>query len=130
MKAYSLDLRERIVRAAEQGQPLTVVARTFAVARSTVQRYLTQARRLGHLAPKPIPGRPAAIPPPAHRALENQVQGCPDATLAEHCNAWEEAHGVRLSVATMCRALRRIDWPRKKRLSRPPSRSRPSGRRG
>jgi transposase len=122
MKAYSLDLRERIVQAAEQGQPLTVVARRFAVGRSTVQRYLTRARRTQQLAPKPIPGRPATIPSEAHWALEEQVHASPDATLAEHCDAWEKTQGIRVSVATMCRALQRINWPRKKRLCGPASR--------
>ena len=31
----------------------------------------------------------------------------PDATLAMHCATWEATHGVAVSAATMCRALRR-----------------------
>lgn len=130
MKAYSIDLRERIVRAAEEGQPLTVVARRFGVARTTVQRYLVQMRREGHLRARAIPGRPTTIRLEAHEALEEQVRTCPDATLEEHCEAWERTQRVRVSIATMHRALRRINWPRKKRLSTQRNRIQRPGRRG
>jgi transposase len=43
-----------------------------------------------------------------------QVRAKPDATLAAHCAAWDATHGVRLSPATMSRALARLGWPLKK----------------
>jgi transposase len=47
--------------------------------------------------------------------LLTQVRAAPDATLAEHGAAWTRATGVAVSEATMCRALRRLGWPLKKR---------------
>ena len=38
----------------------------------------------------------------------------PDATLAEHRERWAAATGVRVSPATMPRAVRRLDWTRNK----------------
>jgi transposase len=54
---------------------------------------------------------------PSRPALRAQVAAAPDATLAEHCTAWEQAHGVRVSPPTMCRALRRLGWPLKKTMA-------------
>ena len=48
----------------------------------------------------------------------------PDATLAEHCDRWVGDHGVRVSGATMQRAIARLGWTRKKRRSTPANRTR------
>lgn len=115
MKAYSVDLRTRIVRAVEQGMPKPEVAQVFGVSLRTLNRYLRQQRETGTLSLKPIPGRPRSIPVAQQAALTAQVQASPDATLEEHCRRWEQAQGQRVSVATMSRALRRLPWTRKKR---------------
>ena len=114
MRAYSEDLRERIVRAVEGGMAKAEAARTYQVGLSTVKRYLIQWRREHHLHHKVSSGRPAHITAPHYPALEAQVRAQPDATLAEHCAAWEASHGVRPSVSAMQRTLVRLDWPLKK----------------
>lgn len=118
MKAYSIDLRERIVHAVESGQPKTVVARLLAVGLATVDRYVRQQRESGDLRPKPRPGATPLIPPAQYPALIAQLEETPDATLAEHCAAWERTQGVRVSIETMRRAIARVDWPLKKRRLR------------
>jgi transposase len=123
MRPYSLDLRERIVRAVEAGATQVAVAEAFSVGRATVQRYVAQRRR-GSLAPRPIPGRAARIGAAQGPALRAQLDATPDATLAEHCGRWAGDQGVRVSVATMQRAIARLGWTRKKRRSTPPSRTR------
>ena len=45
MKAYSLDLHQRIVATVEGGQSKAAVARRFVVSYATVGRYLTSWRR-------------------------------------------------------------------------------------
>jgi transposase len=45
MKAYSKDLRQKIVDAIERGMPKAQAARTFGVGISTVKRYATKAQR-------------------------------------------------------------------------------------
>lgn len=114
MRAYSIDLRERIVRAVEAGMPKAEAARVYQVGLSTVKRYLVQWRRDHHLRHRVSSGRLAHIPAAHYPALEAQVRATPDATLAEHCASWETTHGVRPSVSTMQRTLVRLDWPLKK----------------
>ena len=115
MKAYSVDLRERIVRAVEAGTPQVTVAAIFGVGRATVQRYLYQLQDSGTLMPRPIPGPSVRIRPADASLLRAQLDATPDATLAEHCTQWARAQGVRVSVATMHRAIARLGWTRKKR---------------
>lgn len=120
MRAYSLDLRERIVRAARRGGSPEAVAAQFEVSVWTVKRYLKRAAA-GQLAASPIPGRPREIGPDEEEALRAQWRGAPDAPLAEHCDAWAAAHGARVHPTTMSRSLARLGWSRKKRSSTPPS---------
>jgi transposase len=110
MDAYSLDLRERIVRAVAAGQPKTAVARTFQVSLSTVKRYAARHRTAGSLAPTRQARQQPRITPADHPALRAQLEAQPDATLAEHCQRWAQAQGVRVSVPTMWRAIARLGW--------------------
>lgn len=61
-KAYSMDLRTRIVAAREVGQSVVSVARRFEVCTKTVYQYCAQAKR-GALAPRPLPGRTPVLSP-------------------------------------------------------------------
>ena len=115
MKAYSFDLRQRIVAAVEGGQSKRDVARRFQVSRATVGRYLTAWSRAGELAPKTPPGRPAQLTADDLAAIVVQVTASPDATLAEHAATWAEAGGPRVSQWTLGRAIRRLKLTRKKR---------------
>ncbi len=45
MKAYSIDLRQRIVAAVERGMSRSDVATTFGVSLSTIKRLLARQRR-------------------------------------------------------------------------------------
>lgn len=110
MKAYSPDLRERILRALEGGMSTSEAARVFDVGISTVKRYVRQQQETGSLAPKPIPGRPARIGTAEHAALQAQLEAYPVLTLARHCELWEQEYGMRVSIATMSRVIRRIGW--------------------
>lgn len=111
--SYSLDLRERIVEAVAKGQKHQDVAARFKVGVATVRRYLSRSRS-GELAAKVPPGRSATIPPQAYELLRAQVRQHNHATLARHCELWQEQHGVKVSVVAMCRTLQRADLPRKK----------------
>jgi transposase len=114
MKAYSGDLRERVVRAVAIGTPRDEVAATFAVSIPTITRWLRLKRETGSLAPKPVPG-PVAVKTAALVAvLPERLVEHADATLAEQCAWWREASGVEVSTATMSRALTRLGCTRKK----------------
>lgn len=114
MKAYSTDLRERVVRAVEEGRPREEIMHLFGVSRATIKRYAKQHRETGDLAPKSIPGRPARKGDALRADLWGQLEANRDATLEEHCQILEATHGQRVSAATMGRAIKSLGWTRKK----------------
>ena len=123
MKAYSTDLRQRIVAAVERGMPRSEVATTFGVSVSTIKRLLVRKRRNPDdvLAATPPPGRPRTIQVEHHVALWAQLDAHPDATIATHTDLWNTAQGAAVSQWTVGRAIRRMGWTRKKSHWQPPS---------
>jgi transposase len=114
MKAYSEDLRERVVGTVADGTARSEVATTFRVSLPTIKRWLKQQRETGSLAPKPIPGPVAVKGDALVEALPARLAEHADATLEEHCTWWEETTGVTVSTATMSRAITALAWTRKK----------------
>ena len=118
MKAYSYDLRLRVLRAVEQGRPRAEIVAMFAISLATLKRYLKRKRETGDVRAKPIPGRPAKKGAALQVGLLLQLNACPDATLAEYCQMWETTQGMQVSSATMSRAIQRLNWTRKKKTLR------------
>jgi transposase len=114
MKAYSQDLRERVLRAVDLGRPRAEIVQLFGVSLATIKRYLKQRREEGHVRPKAIPGRPPKKRTQVEADMLPQLQAHDDATLEQHCDLWEQAHGERVSRWTMSRAIKRLGWTRKK----------------
>lgn len=121
MRAYHLDLRTRILATVADGGSVAQIARQYRVHRSTVFRYLAQQRDMGTVAPRRHAGPTPRIAPDDASRLVTQVQQDPTATLAQHCDRWEHATGVRLSQATMSRTMHRLGWTRKKGVWQPAS---------
>jgi transposase len=113
MSGYSIDLRERIVAAVATGAPQTEVAERFGVSVTTVRRYRRLVEQTGTVQAGARRARSRLVGDEA--GLRAQLEARPDATLAEHCDAWAATHGARPSEATMCRAITRLRWTRKKR---------------
>ena len=130
MRAYSTDLKERLVRAVADGLPMREAARRFHVAVNTVKRAVVQQRTTGSLARQPIPGRPRAISREPEAILRARLEAAPDATVLEHCAWWAEHQGQELSETTMWRAMHRLGWTHKKRHWQPASATRRSARSG
>ncbi len=116
MKAYSKDLRIRVLDALDQGTPRPEVVRLFGVSSPTLTRWRHRRRETGSLAVSVRPGPPGPKRAALRAGLLPQVQAHPDATLEQHCTWWEAACGVRVSPATMSRAITRdLGWTRTKR---------------
>ena len=115
MKAYSQDLRDRIVQTVDEGKTQAETAQLFKVSRKTVERYIRQRRERGHLLPKPIPGRPPTKRAVLEADLQPQLEKQPDATLQEHCDTWEAETGIKVSISTMSRAIDCLKWTVKKK---------------
>jgi len=130
MKPYSNDLRQRILDAVDHGTPRQQIVELLQVSLSTIKRYLRQRRQTGTLSAKSIPGRPAKYGAALDAELPAQLAAHDDATLEQHCQWWEQTHGVRVSTASMSRAIARLGWTRKKRHWVPPSGARSPARPG
>src|SRR5260221_5132420 len=118
MKAYSYDLRLRVLRAVNQGRSQVEIVAMFAISLATLKRYLKRQRETGDVRAKSIPGRPAKKGAALQTGLPSQLDAYPDATLAEHWQIWETTQGVQVSSATMSRAIQRLNWTRKKKTLR------------
>ena len=129
MNAYSKDLRLKILSALDRGIPRREAVRTFGVSMATIERYVRRRRRGGDLAPRSSPGRTPTIGSSVEerRALWKQLEENDAATLERHCELWERTQGVRASISTMSRAIRRLGWSRKKDRWEPPNETRRQG---
>ena len=103
-----------MLQAVDAGLARAQIVRLFGVSLPTIRRYLKQRRAVGHLTPKVSPGRPLSIKAQEQAALEAQVRAAADATLQQHCQQWHSVQAGLVSTATMSRAIRRLDWTRKK----------------
>ena len=123
MKAYSQDLRKRILETVQRGDgTLRQIARRFLVSVSFVTRLLQLHRRTGALEPRPHGGgNPAVLGPEELEQLRQLVHQQPDATLEE----LRQRLGVSCSTMTISRALRQLGLPRKKKIPRAQEQDRP-----
>jgi transposase len=114
MKAYSMDLRQKIVEAVSTGTPKAQVARTFGVSLSTVKRYAGRAERGEDLTPRKPPGKRRKVDGTAQRLLERDLEERPSATLPERGQLLARVAGVEVSDSTVSRTLKRMGFSRKK----------------
>ena len=123
MKTYSQDLRERMLGAVDRRMPSKDAVRAFGASPATLKRWLKRRREEGSAAPKSRPGMRPRIGAAAEerRELWEQLETNPEATLEEHRELWERRRGVRVSVAAVSRAIRRLGWTCKQRRWEPPS---------
>jgi transposase len=117
MKAYSLDLRQKVLAAALRGdRTIREVAELFGVGTSFVNKVLDLHRSGQDLAPKPHGGGyPARLLPRHEKLLRARVRQQKDATLEELRAHLEEQDELSVSVSTVSRALIRLDLGRKKK---------------
>lgn len=114
MKAFSLDLRERVVAGYQETQVYTQVARRFKISEGTVRKYVRVHNDGQSLAPKPHPGRAQKLGPETHHIIRDQVSAYPDATLLEHVEFFYATTGIRVCFKTMDRMFTRLGISRKK----------------
>lgn len=124
-RAYSVDLRERVLQAHEAGEgSQRVLAARFKVSVGAVCTWLAAARHEGRRCSRPHGGGRRALGGADPQALAALVAAHNDLYLTEYARRFAERTGTaRLSAATMCRALARLGLPRKQRRCTRVSRS-------
>ena len=117
MKAYSVDLREKIVAAhLEKNNSIRRVASIFSVSKSLVQKLVKQQKVDGNLDPKKSGKPQISYLTNAEVDLREIVASHPDATLVELCEFFADKTGNWVSRSSMCSALQRLGLNRKKKL--------------
>jgi transposase len=115
MRAYSLDLRTRIIKAWQQEQTKAAIARLFMVSLSSVKRYVKKFSHEGHVHPKFQRRRTGKLTRKLRKTLLRQVEAYPDYTLAQHAELWNKRYRVQVSESCLSRALRQMGITRKKK---------------
>lgn len=123
MLPYSLDLRERVVAAHEEGlETIAEIAERFAVGRTFVKKMLRQKRETGSLAIKERRYGPTKrLSEKDHEWLRRLVEKEPDVTIDTLRERLSEKRRVQVSRATVGRAVQSLDLPLKKRVRSPQS---------
>jgi transposase len=124
MRAYSLELRERVLADCEAGDNTHSVALKHNVSKAWVRRLKQRRRENGEVAPR----RPIKKTPPKWHAyadrLTRLVEQQPDITLRE----LRERLQVEVSLQTLSVALRRLKYTLKKKSSGPANKIAPMSR--
>ena len=116
MKAYSLDLRERVVAAYKDGvETIREVAEQFSVSESFIKKMLARHRATGDLAPRgPGGGQQKRLSEAHQKWLLKTVLATPDITLSDLQQTLLDEKQMTVSVPTLPRELRRLNLRRKK----------------
>ncbi|MDQ3285421.1 MAG: helix-turn-helix domain-containing protein [Actinomycetota bacterium] len=116
MRAYSEDLRKKIVSAIERGMPKAQAARLFDVSLSSVKRYARTAREGRSLESRKSPGRPNKIGEEGRLLLQRDVEERPAATIAQRRRFLEHITATTLSDSTVRRLMKRLGYSQKNGL--------------
>lgn len=128
-KAYSMDLRKRVIGACDQGETIAQVAQRFAVSTSFVNQLQRRRRERGTLEPKPHGGGRQPLLSLEHdEMLRTLLAAQPDLTL----EALRAKLGVKVHLSSLWYRLQRLGLTFKKNADRGRARARgraPSARR-
>ena len=109
-RPYSVDLRQRVMAAYDEGEKPKDLARRYRVSRRMVERLVQRRRESGTI--EPLHGKPGPKPVLAEHlaGLQELVKKQPDATLAE----LRQELPVSAGITTVWRALRDLGLTFKK----------------
>jgi transposase len=110
MKAYSIDLRERVLADCDGGMNTQTVATKYRVSKSWVRRLKQRRRENGEVTPRSSRNGKQPKWLPYAEQLQSLVREQPDATLEELRHRLD----VTISAPTLCRALRALQLTFKK----------------
>ncbi len=114
-RAYSSDLRQRIVDAITQGQTRRAAAAAFKVSPATAVRLKQRADRTGSVEPSRR-GRPSGSGKlgPVRDAIIAKVEAQPDITMPDLAAWLVEHHGVKADPSNLSKLLCRAGFSFKK----------------
>jgi len=118
MAAYSLDLRQKILNAWQNKENTQRdLAKRFKVSLSFVRDLLRRYRETNEIAAKPQGGdRRSKIKGKSEELVKTIVKEQNDIYLREIKETLEETQGMKVSVSSLSRTLKRLNLRRKKKL--------------
>jgi transposase len=120
MKPYSLDLRQKIVEAYQNGEgSFRQLTHRFKVSLSFVQRLLKKFADTKSIEPLPIGRGPQAQLNSSYELILKHIEECNNLTLEQLCERLETENPVKVSVLTMCRFLKKHKLTGKKTTHAP-----------
>ena len=127
-RAYSQDLRDKIMAAFDGGETARDVAERFEVSVSYIYKADLRRRRTGDTAPGAQRNQVPLRLEPHRDAILGHIAKRPDATMAELREWLAAERGVSVCLATVWKTLDRFGLTFKKSRSGRPSRTAPTSR--
>jgi transposase len=116
-KAYSKDLRERVVKSYNDGVgTIPQIAKLFNISVRTVNKYLNVHRTTGDLAPGKSTGRPPFLTEDKLKIIKKIILSKPDDRLEDYCITFEKTVGVSIPKSTFWDACQILNIKRKKKF--------------
>ncbi|KAB8315986.1 transposase [Tolypothrix campylonemoides VB511288] len=116
MKAYSIDLRQKIIDAYNSKDSFRNIAKRFSVSRSFIQKLVSRYRDTGRVSALPHGGgQQSKLQSEQIERLRQIVIENSDATMSELCDVLESKTKIRISRSTMDRLLQKLQLTRKKK---------------
>lgn len=113
-----MDLRERIVRACEEGYSAAEVALRFKVSKRSAERYWKQYQQTGHIWPKRRGGYKKSRLEGHDATLKRWIGEQPDLTLEELKERCAEQLGVSIGINALWQRLDKLELSFKKNATR------------
>ncbi len=104
----SLDLRERVVEAVENGSSIRQAALRYSVSPSAAIRLMRRVETTGSLEPEPSGERKPLLPEPYAETLAGMVEPDHDITLVKIQAELERCFDVVAGLSTLHRMVRRL----------------------
>lgn len=122
-KAYSYDLRQKVINAIQlDGMRKSEVAQIFQLSRNTIDLWLERQAATGDYQAKSNRPQRTVNKITDWQAFTTFAQTHADRTQAEMATLWAD----KISTRSISRALQRIGWTRKKRLTAIASATKPN----
>jgi transposase len=117
-RAYSEDLRERVVSAVISGKSCLEAAEQFAVSHSSAIKWIHQKREAGAVATPPMGGPKPRLLVDYRDWLLSRMAAKPDLTVQALLDELRQQHGVQVCLDTLWRFLKAQGLSFKKNRSR------------
>ena len=116
LRAYSIDIRQRVINKIRAGKNIDEVRSELNVSRTFVYDMIALERETGNITPrKSVPGPKPSLDENNLEAIRKLIEQTPDMTLEEI----KEALSLKVAVSTLCDAINyKIKLPYKKNASR------------